>query len=75
MGLPLFFFASSWALGSWTYGHLAVHVLALSFHISGFFYLLFYLHQRGESVLTWFLCFDSGFGAVLELNNTLQLFG
>lgn len=57
MGLHLFFFASSWALGSWTYGHLAVHVLTPSFHISGF-YLLFYLHQRGESVLTWFcVCF------------------
>jgi hypothetical protein len=60
-------------LGSWTYGHLGVHVLTPSFHISGFIF-----SSTCISVANLFslgFVFDSGFGVVLELNNTLQLSG
>lgn len=56
MGLQLFYFFSHHP-GPWALGHMDIWLYMFwrrpFFHISGF-YFLFYLHQRGESVLTWF---------------------
>lgn len=57
------------ALRSWTYGHLAVHFDAVRY--LGL-YLLFYLHQRGESVSHLVLCLVWD---LVWFNNTLQLSG
>lgn len=74
MGLQLFFFASSWALvllDIWTFGCTCFG--AVLFYLGFLTSLLLASAWRICSHLV--LCFDSGFGVVLELNNTLQLFG
>lgn len=59
-------------LDIWTFG--CTCFLAPSFHISGFLTSL--LLASAWRICSYFvLRFDSGFGVVLELNNTLQLFG
>lgn len=60
-------------LDIWT--HLAVHVFGAVLLYLGFFLSSLLLASAWRICSHSVLCFDSGFGAVLELNNTLQLFG
>jgi hypothetical protein len=76
MGLQLFFFASSRALP----GLLHIWTSGSTYFDSVLSYLGFFLSFL-LLASAWRICshlvfvFDSGFGVVLELNNTLQLFG